>query len=233
MFQNSNEYHNWQNENMRTTKSTDYPDGNIKPTIEIRTFSNAFCPCCLHQKQRDCANHVQINLINALKALGNLRRYYVISEGIKNCQCEGHKNTNYLQCPTSVNKFMEAVLCPKIQYPSLSADSDLSDSIEEQQNANIKVSAERDEYKKSMNKKENRNIKREGAARQAKAIPLLNWGPLFSCHSKNCAYQRCEECGIKKFFSNANLCNIERNVDIEVTVRKYENVQGRLRGMQL
>ena len=52
MFQNSDEY-----ENMRTTKSTDYPDGDRKPTIEIRPFSNAFCPCCLHQKQRDCANH--------------------------------------------------------------------------------------------------------------------------------------------------------------------------------
>ena len=29
------------------------------------------------------------------------------------------------------------------------------------------------------------------------------------------------------------MCNIERNVDIEVTFRKYENVQGKSRGMQL
>ena len=129
---------------------------------------------------------------------------------------------------------MEVVLCPKIQYASLSADSNLSDSIERQQNANIKISADRDENKvRSMLKKENRNLKLEGAARQAKGIPLLNWGPLFSCQSKNCAYQKCEECGIKKFFSNTNLCNIEKNVDIEVSVRKYENVQGRSRGMQL
>ena len=91
-----------------------------------------------------------------------------------------------------------------------------------------------DEVKKSRTiKKENRNLKREGATRQVKGIPLLNWGPLFSCHSKKCAYQKCEECGIKKFFNNTNMCDVERNVDIEVIVRKYENVQGRSRGMQL
>lgn len=61
----------------------------------------------------------------------------------------------------------------------------------------------------------------------------MNWGPLFSCQSKECAYQKCEECGIKKFFADANLCRIERNTDIEVVVRKYENVMGRSRGMQM
>ena len=235
IFQNSNGYHSWQNENTRTTKSTDNQNRNIKkPTIKFRSFTNAFCPCCLDQKQRDCANHVQINLINALKSLGNLRRFHTVSVGIKNCQCEGHKNINYLQCPTSVSKFMEAVLCPKIQYASLSAESNISDSIEKQQKTNIQVLAHRDECKgNGIIKQKNRNLKREGAARQAKGIPLLNWGPLFSCQSKKCAYQKCEECGIKKFFNSTNMCDVERNVDIEVIVRKYENVQGRSRGMQL
>ena len=79
---------------------------------------------------------------------------------------------------------MEAVLCPKIQYASLSADSNLSDSIERQQNANIKISADRDENKvRSMLKKENRNLKREGAARQAKdkignlKFSSISWSP--------------------------------------------------------
>ena len=76
-------------------------------------------------------------------------------------------------------------------------------------------------------------MKRGGATKQAKGIPLLSWGPLFSCQSKKCAYQRCEECGVKNFFSELNLCRIERNTDIEVTVRKYENVIGRSRGMQM
>lgn len=37
----------------------------------------------------------------------------------------------------------------------------------------------------------------------------------------------------KKFFSGPNLRKIERNIDIEILVRKYENVVGRSRGMQI
>ena len=80
--------------------------------------------------------------------------------------------------------------------------------------------------------KKNRNMKREGSARQPKSIPLLTWGPLFACYYKDCAYQQCNECGIDRFFNEANMCNIERSKDVEVIVRKYENVLGRSRGMQ-
>ncbi len=118
-----------------------------------------------------------------MKALGNLRRFKNISEGIKNCNCEGHKNKDYLRCPTSLSSFVDAVLCSRTSYTSLSADSNTSVSIKDQQNSNIKSCAD---LKKEMYsvKKENRNIKREGAAKQAKGVPLLNWGPLFKCHSK-------------------------------------------------
>jgi hypothetical protein len=81
--------------------------------------------------------------------------------------------------------------------------------------------------------RENRNIEREGVARQPKSIPLLNWGPLFSCYSKKCAYQQCDNCGVTKFFNQANLCNIERNKDVDVLVRQYENIQGRSKKMQM
>ena len=50
-------YARWQNENTITNEK-----GIVKiPTIRFRSFSNGFCPCCLNQKQRDCANHVQVN----------------------------------------------------------------------------------------------------------------------------------------------------------------------------
>ena len=153
---------------------------------------------------------------------------------MKNCTCEGHKNKDYLRCPTSISSFMDAVLCAKTSHSSLSADSNTSESIENQQNMNIKASAAKDKEKEMYSTKiENRNIKREGAARQSKSIPLINWGPLFRCYQKECAYQKCTKCGISKFFSESNLCDIERNLDIEVTVRKYENVFGRSRGMQM
>ena len=174
VFQNSTDYHNWQIENTRTTKSkcTQNQNGNLKkPTIKFGSFTNAFCPCCLSQKQRDCANRIQINLINALKALGNLRQYHAISVGIKSCNCEGHKNLNYLRCPTSLSGFMEAVLCPKISYAFLSADVNPSESIENQQNNHITIIAERDEINKSKtikkrkSKLETRVVRMEGRAK--------------------------------------------------------------------
>ena len=233
IFIKSQEYLNWQNENKRMKKRNSTVDY-IIPTIKLRLFSNSFCPCCMDQKQRDCANHIQINYYNALKALANLRKFHGISIPMKSCNCNGHKNDNYLSSHTSSSNFMDAVLCKKKECKCLSQLVDPSKSIKEQEALNIKASADKKELgtQRGIIEKD-RNIKRECAARQPKSIPLLNWGPLFSCYSKECAYQQCSECGIRKFFDQSNLCNIERNKDTEVIVRKYENIQGRSRGMQM
>jgi hypothetical protein len=78
IFIKSATYAIWQNENKKRNKKEEK-----LPTIGFRSFTNAFCPCCLNQKQRDCENHVQVSLMNALKALGSLRRLQGISEAIQ------------------------------------------------------------------------------------------------------------------------------------------------------
>ena len=232
MFQNSTEYHQWQNENKRECVKQYKVEPFIYPTIKFRSFTNAFCPCCLNQKQRDCANHVQVNLNNALKALGNLRRFQSISNSIKSCTCVGHRNENYIRCPTSLTYFKDAIMCPRTKYPDLSEQGNFLMTIENMEIKNIEAEKEKENYK-TQSENVNRNVKREGAARQTDKIHLVNWGPLFTCHSKECAYQQCNNCGVRKFFSDANLCSAERNIDAQVIVRKYENVLGRSRGMQL
>ena len=53
IFEKSAIYAIWRNENKKVIKNE------VKmPTIKFRSFTNAFCPCCLNQKQKDCANHV-------------------------------------------------------------------------------------------------------------------------------------------------------------------------------
>lgn len=203
------------------------------PTIGFRSFTNAFCPCCLDQKQRDCANYVQVNLINALKALGNLRKHHNVSNAIKECNCSGHGNENYLQCHTSLRKFTNAILCPAVEYEALSGDFKSLPSIDEQEMVNVTASNEKVKLKESGNSNDNRNIRREGSARQKGSIKLLSWGPLFTCHKKSCAYEECTECGLTSFFSSSNMCDAERDENVEVTVRKYENVVGRSRGVQM
>ena len=233
MFQNSTTYHQWQNENKRECNKKYKLEPFIYPTIKFRSFTNAFCPCCLNQKQRDCANHVQVNLNNALKALGNIRRFQSISNTIKSCTCVAHKNENYMRCPTSLTYFKDAVMCERTPYPDLSENKDFKMTIENMEKKNIEAELEKKKTQKVSSENVNRNIKREGAARQTGKIQLVNWGPMFTCHSKECAYQQCSECGVKKFFSDDNLCGAERNSDVQVLVRKYENVMGRSRGMQL
>ena len=78
-----------------TTKKNGSTTSTIIPTIKLRVFTNAFCPCCMNQKQRDCANHVQVNYYNALKATANLRSYQGISNATKNCLYHGHQNVIY------------------------------------------------------------------------------------------------------------------------------------------
>ena len=118
IFQKSPEYNNWQKENLRVKRKGNTVSTTI-PTIKLRIFANAFCPImnesilCINQKQRDCANHIQINYYNSLKAIANLRRYQGISIPMKSCLCNGHRNENYLKCHISSSAFMDAVLCPK------------------------------------------------------------------------------------------------------------------------
>jgi hypothetical protein len=229
LFEKSSIYAIWQRENKKIKNSFE-----IFPTIKYRSFTNAFCPCCLNQKQRDCANHVQVSLVNALKALGSLRKLRGVSEAIRNCDCVGHKNADYMCCQTSLQSFINAVSCPEVQYPSLSQLDGPSISIKEQENNNIIASIEKEKKKELMGvKMENRNTKREGPAKQKRSIQLVSWGGIFSCHRKECSYQECPDCGINKFFNQSNLCNAERNESFTVKVRKYENVPGRSRGMQM
>ena len=71
---------------------------------------------------------------------------------------------------------MDAVMCPRTEYPTLSAQSNPSCRIEKQQEINIKVSAEKEQSLIQIRgHRENRNIKREGVSRQPKSIPLLNY----------------------------------------------------------
>ena len=142
-FETSQVYGYWQRENKVIKNGFE-----IFPTIKYRSFTNAFCPCCLNQKQRDCANHVQVSLVNALKALGNLRRLRGVADAIKSCGCVGHSNENYLRCPTSLKAFIGAVSCPEIDYPSLSCTEGPSICIKEQEMYNINES----------NKKEKKEI---------------------------------------------------------------------------
>ena len=142
LFETSLIYALWQRENKKIKNGFE-----IFPLIKYRSFTNAFCPCCLNQKQRDCANHVQVSLVNALKPLGNMRRLRGVADAIKSCNCARHKNENYLRCHTSLHSFIGAVSCAEVEHPSLSCRDGKSICIKEQELENIKESSEKENRK--------------------------------------------------------------------------------------
>ena len=112
LFKDSTQHYLWQSENRRkNTHQKNQTEIFKYPTIKFRSFTNAFCPCCLTQKQRDCANHTEVNLNNTLKGLANIRRFQKVSNAIKTCSCFGHQNENDVRCCTSISDFI--VMCPK------------------------------------------------------------------------------------------------------------------------
>ena len=125
-------------------------------------------------------------------------------------------------------------LCHVLQSSILHYINGPSIDIKKQEEENIRASNEKEKIKIEKGENiESRNTHRQGPARQKKSIALVSWGGLFTCNEKKCAYQQCQNCGVLKFFSSANLCNAERNANFVVKVRKYENIPGRSRGMQL
>lgn len=235
LFEKSIKYKRWQDENKRIKKKRDGTEVWISPTIRYRSFRNSFCTCCLSsQKQRDCANFIQVNLTNALKALGKLRKLLVVANAMKTCGCAAHRNEEYMKAHTSVNSFINCMLCPQVEYPELSGPPKefTRDEIEAK---NIQASLDKELLKaENMEGSSNRNSKREKPLRQSQSIPTCSWGHLYKIHRSVCGHLKCPnpKCGVVYFFSEANMCNAERNPDCFVTVRRYEDIPGRSRGVQ-
>ena len=168
------------------------------------------------------------------KGIGNLRRLHGVEEAIRRCTCTSHQNVDYLSCHTSLASFISAVSCSATEHPTLSSLSKLPISIKEQEKNNVIASEEKEKKrKKNSGDSVNRNVQREGPAKQKKDIKLVSWGGSFTFNEKRCAYQECPSCGVLKFFDASNMCDAERNPNFQVSVRKYENIPGRSRGMQL
>lgn len=57
------------------------------------SFYNAFCPCCIEGKQRDCAKFQEVGLRHLLHGLYKLRKQN--EELVRQCSCANHKKSAY------------------------------------------------------------------------------------------------------------------------------------------
>ena len=111
-------YHDWQYIN-RWEKTND--DGSIEeilPTICLRLFYYALCPCCKEPTQRDCADSMVVGFSHALVGMGKIRMSELNNrkQAIRTCECEYHSREANKESWRSTEDFMSAMLCSPVEF---------------------------------------------------------------------------------------------------------------------
>jgi hypothetical protein len=90
----------------------------VLPTISLRLFYYALCPCCKEPTQRDCADSLVVGFSHALVGMGKIR----MSEGndrknpIRTCTCAYHSREANKELWRSTEDFMIAMLCAPVEF---------------------------------------------------------------------------------------------------------------------
>jgi hypothetical protein len=90
------EWQEWQNQNRWIKKSKNISGEPteiiVLPSICLRLFFYAMCPCCQDPKQRDCADSLVVGFTHALSGISKVRSSGVGGKRklIDDCECEFH-----------------------------------------------------------------------------------------------------------------------------------------------
>ena len=129
-FMESEIYHDWQDQNRWAKKGLDGDEYEILPTICLRLFYYAICPCCKCPIQRDCADSLVVGFSHLLTGLGKIRNSELNNkkESILACDCPFHSKEGNRDMWKSANDFMLCMLCPpreftEFQNPEISKHS--------------------------------------------------------------------------------------------------------------
>ena len=129
-FMESEIYHDWQYQNRWVKKCLDGDEIEILPSICLRLFYYAICPCCKCPIQRDCADSLVVGFSHLLTGLGKIRSSELNNkkESILACVCPFHFKDGNKDIWKSANDFMLCMLCPpreftEFQNPEISKHS--------------------------------------------------------------------------------------------------------------
>ena len=115
-FMQSEKYKEWQNQNRWIKKiqgsNGEFTSTLVLPSICLRLFFYAMCPCCQDPKQRDCADSLVVGFTHALSGIGKVRNSEVGGKKrlIEDCECEFHSREIDKNLWRSTHDFMSAVI---------------------------------------------------------------------------------------------------------------------------
>ena len=118
-FMESEIYHDWQYQNRWIKKTRDGEEYEILPSICLRLFYYAMCPCCKSPTQRDCADSLVVGFSHMLTGLGKIRNSELNNKkkSILECSCPYHTKEGNKDMWKSANDFMLYVLCAPKEFP--------------------------------------------------------------------------------------------------------------------
>ena len=111
-------YHDWQYLNRWKKVNSSGESVEVLPTICLRLFYYALCPCCKEPTQRDCADSLVVGFSHALVGMGKIR----MSEAndrknlIRTCTCAYHSREANNDLWRSTEDFMTAMLCAPVEF---------------------------------------------------------------------------------------------------------------------
>ena len=111
-------YHDWQYLNRWKQINSAGVSVEVLPTICLRLFYYALCPCCKEPTQRDCADSLVVGFSHALVGMGKIK----LSEAnnrkdlIRNCSCAYHSREANNELWRSTEDFMTAMLCAPVEF---------------------------------------------------------------------------------------------------------------------
>ena len=123
----SQQYKDWQYQNSWIKKGNsknNKTDNDIivLPSICLRLFFYAMCPCCQNPTQRDCADSLVVGFTHALLGIGKIRNSNYINKKqlIEECDCVYHTRILNMDMWKGTHNFMLAMLCAPVELEDFS-----------------------------------------------------------------------------------------------------------------
>jgi hypothetical protein len=221
----SEPYYEWQQLNRWVYTSSDGEEIEVLPSICLRLFYYALCPCCKDPKQRDCADSM---FAHALVGMGKIRMSEVNDKKnqIQQCTCPFDLREQNKDMWRSTKDFMTTVLCSPINFEEFQNPEISQNSHKVQEEMACAIKKERVDMNQRhlsfTNTRKLPRVRAKGTKSEVAIKPGRQDGKLV-IFKRSCAYGECHDCGVEKYFTSHKR-PLEWDEEFQVNIKEYQDL---------
>lgn len=215
MRNNSAEYDAWVTENSTENRAA---------SIGFTKFTQAKCKCIVQEKQRDCADVLDVSMRNLLKAWNYLREKVQPARSAA-CTCCLHQCATYTTAHENGHALLRHTLCAEVVHPGVerllgdnNGERTVTDAQAEAlnvQNAVQKVGEKRSQYIGKAHT--------DTSLKRVKCIATPSASTHLRTFARPCSYGTCAVCGVGRRLPLT--CPVDNDPNVVVTVREFQVVK--------